>query len=126
MVAPITKQDTKGLVEAIHAFCDKHGIAVSAFGRLAVNDNKFMRRISSGSWIERKTFQRVQDFMDRAERGKVALRGRPRRKKEESNSYTMAELVNQQTSIRIPGSFDLHEQRYRFHMFAATTIVSRV
>ena len=126
MIAPITKQDTKGLVETIHAFCDKHGIAVSTFGRLAVNDGKFVRRISGGSWIERETFDRVQDFMHRAERGEVALRGRPRRKKEESNSYTMSELVNQQTSIRTPGSFDLHEQRYRFHMFAATTNVSWV
>ena len=126
MVAPITKQDTKSLVETINGFCEKHGIAVSTFGRLAVNDGKFVRRISGGSWIERETFERVQDFMDRAERGEIALRGRPRRKKEESNSHTMAELVNQQTSIRTPGSFELHEQRYRFHVFAATTNVSWV
>jgi len=126
VTAPITKQDTKGLVETINGFCEKHGIAVSTFGRLAVNDGKFVRRISEGSWIERETFQRVHAFMERADRGEIALRGRPRRKKEESSSHTMAELINQQTSIRTPGSFELHEQRYRFHVFAATTNVSWV
>ena len=124
MVAQFTKEDTQVLVKEINAFCDKHGIAVSTFGRLAVNDGKFVSRISSGSWIAPETAKRSRDFMDRAERGEVILRGRPRRKK--TDAYSMAELVNQETSIRTPGNYAIHEQRHRFHVFSATTNVSWV
>jgi len=126
VAAPIAKQDTQELVNIINVFCQKHGIAASTFGRMSVNDGKFVNRISSGSWIEAETRKRVFDFMERVERGEIVLRGRPRRKKIESNSYTMSELINQDTSIRTPGSFEIHEQRQRFHVFAATTNVSWV
>ncbi len=109
------------IVKIVKAFCDQHGIAESTFGRLAVNDGKFVSRISAGSRIEPETAKRVRDFMDKAERGEIRLRGRPRRKKTESRDLKMAELISQETSIRTPGSFALHEQRHRFHVFAATT-----
>jgi hypothetical protein len=110
-----------GLVKAIRAFCKKHGIAESTFGRLAVNDGKFVRRIAGGSRIEQETAERVDAFMRAAERGEIRLRGRPRRKKAESNAETMAELISQETSIRTPGSFAFFEQRQRYHVFANTT-----
>ena len=115
------KEDRAKLIGDISEFCERHGIATSTFGRLAVNDGKFVSRISKGSWIEIGTARRVQDFMDRTERGEVVLGGRPRRKKEQSRAYRMAELISQETSIRTPGSFAIHEQRHRFHVFAATT-----
>lgn len=121
MVDQITKEDTQKLVKTIGAFCKKHGIALSTFGRLAVNDGKFVSRISEGSWIESATSKRVHDFMARAERGEIVLRGRPRHRRAVSKAYTMSELVNQESSIRTPGSFALHEQRHRYHVFAATT-----
>jgi hypothetical protein len=121
VVGFVTKQDTEKLVKAIEAFCKKRGIALSTFGRLSVNDGKFVARISKGGWIKPETSRRAFDFMNRAKEDGVFLRGRPRRKKQESNAYTMAELVNQETSIRTPDSFALHEQRHRFHLFAATT-----
>lgn len=126
LVAQFTKEDTQVLVKEIKAFCEKHGIAASTFGRLAVNDGKFVSRISGGSWIAPETAKRARDLMDRAERGEVVLRGRPRRKKSESNAYSMAELVNQETSIRTPGNYAIHEQRHRYHVFGATTNVSWV
>ena len=115
------REDRAKLIGVIASFCERHGIATSTFGRLAVNDGKFVSRISNGSWIERETARRVQDFMDRADRGEVTLGGRPRRKKDQSRAYRMAELISQETSIRTPGSFAIHEQRHRFHVFAATT-----
>tara|TARA_B100000497_G_C7672271_1_gene405776 strand:+ start:339 stop:1769 length:1431 start_codon:yes stop_codon:yes gene_type:complete len=115
------QKDTKSLVEAINAFCEKFGIAQSTFGRLSVNDGKLVNRISKGSWISPTTEERVQEFMKKAEKGEIVLRGRPRRKKTESNAYTMAELVNRESTVRTPGSFVLHEQRQRSHVFAATT-----
>ncbi len=109
------------LAAAIRAFCKKHKIAESTFGRLAVNDGKLVGRISSGSRIESRTAERIAAFIERADRGEIELRGRPRRKKAQSNAETMAELISQETSIRTPGSFAFHEQRQRFHVFAGTT-----
>ncbi len=109
------------IVKIIGAFCEKYGIAESTFGRLAVNDGKFVSRISAGSRIEPETAERVATFMQAADRREIRLRGRPRRKKTESNAEKMAELINMETSIRTPGSFAFFEQRQRFHVFANTT-----
>lgn len=109
------------LVDSIRTFCAAHGIAESTFGRLAVNDGKFVNRIAGGSRIETGTATRAYDFMKRAERGDYILRGRPRRKKEVSSAEKKAELISEETSVRTPGSFAFHEQRQRFHMFANTT-----
>lgn len=114
-------EDITALVEKVRNFCARHGIAESTFGRHAVNDGKLVSRISSGSWIEEETARRVHDFMERAERGEVALRGRPKRKKSDSNATKMAELISSESSVRTPGSFAFHEQRQRFHIFANTT-----
>ncbi len=114
-------KDIAALVREVRSFCVRHGIAESTFGRHAVNDGKLVSRISSGSWIEEETARRVHDFMKRAEQGEVALRGRPKRKKSESNAAKMAELISSESSVRTPGSFAFHEQRQRFHVFANTT-----
>lgn len=113
--------DADALLAAATAFCEAHGIAASTFGRLAVNDGKFLGRIAAGSRIEPETARRVTEFMERAARGEIVLRGRPRRKKDESHALTMAELISQETSVRTPGSFAFHEQRQRYHVFANTT-----
>ena len=110
--------DPEAITKVVRAFCEKYGVAESTFGRLAVNDGKLISRISSGSRIEPETALRVADFMARADRGEVRLRGRPRRKKSQTSDYRMSELVSQETSIRTPGSFAIHEQRHRYHVFA--------
>ena len=109
------------IVVKVKAFCDKYGVAESTFGRLAVNDGKLVSRIAGGSRIEVETARRMSDFMAKVDRGDVRLRGRPRRKKDRSAAETMAALINQETSIRTPGSFAFHEQRHRYHVFANTT-----
>lgn len=109
------------LLDEIAALCHAQGIAESTFGRLAVNDGKLVGRLRNGSRIGEDTARRVRAFMDDVARGKIALQGRPRRKKSESSAVTMAELISQETSIRTPGSFAFHEQRQRFHAFAGTT-----
>jgi hypothetical protein len=114
-------EEPEAILAVVRAFCEEKGIAESTFGRLAVNDGKFVGRIASGSRIEPETAERVDVFMEKANKGEIRLRGRPRRKKTESNAFKMAELISQETSIRTPGSFAIHEQRHRFHVFAATT-----
>ncbi len=117
----MTNEEIAALVEEVRSFCDGHGIAESTFGRHSVNDGKLVSRISSGSWIEDMTAKRVRAFMDQVERGEIVLRGRPRRKKSDSNAKKMAELISSESSVRTPGSFAFHEQRQRFHIFANTT-----
>ncbi len=119
MAEPV--DDSDAIAATARAFCKRHGVAESTFGRLAVNDGKLISRICSGSRIEPETVKRVTEFMGRVERGELRLRGRPRRQKERSAIETMAELISQETSIRSPGSFAFHEQRQRFHVFANTT-----
>jgi hypothetical protein len=109
------------IVLIIREFCEKYGVAESTFGRLSVNDGKLVSRIASGSRIKRETARRMVKFMEQVDLGEVRLRGRPRRKKDQSAAETMAELISQETSIRTPGSFAFHEQRQRFHIFASTT-----
>ena len=116
-----SNQDIASLVKEVRIFCDRHGIAESTFGRHAVNDGKLVGRLSNGSWIEQETERRVKAFMNRVDLGEVVLRGRPRRKKSDSNAEKMAELINSESSVRTPGSFAFHEQRQRFHIFANTT-----
>lgn len=113
--------DPDALVGVIRAFCTRHGVAESTFGRLTVNDGKLVARIARGSRIEIDTARRIEDFMNRAGRGEIRLRGRPRRTKDRSAAETMAELISQETSIRTPGSFAFQEQRQRYHVFANTT-----
>ena len=105
----------------IRNFCKRHGVAESTFGRLSVNDGKLMSRIDAGSRIEPVTARRVAEYMKRADNGEIRLRGRPRRNKQHSAAETMADLISRETSVRTPGSFAFHEQRQRFHVFAATT-----
>ena len=119
-------EDIAALVKTVRAFCDRHGIAESTFGRHAVNDGKLINRMMAGSWIEDGTAQRVRDFMARGDRGDVILRGRPKRKKLEARREKMTELVSSESPVRTPGSFAFHEQRQRFHIFANTTSESWV
>lgn len=116
--API---NTDALMEEIRQFCDTFGIAESTFGRHAVNDGKFVSRITQGSWFTSDTAARVQDFMQRARTGEIVLRGRPRRKKDGSRAEKMEELISRETSVRTAGSFAYLEQRQRLHIFSNTT-----
>ena len=77
----------RALLKVIRRFCKTHGIAESTFGRLAVNDGKFVGRIEAGSRIETETARRVDAFIAQVEAGEIVLRGRPRRKKAESSAF---------------------------------------
>ena len=114
-------EEPEAILAVVRSFCKEKGIAESTFGRLAVNDGKFVRRIASGSRIAPETAKRVEAFIGKTNRGEIMLRGRPRRKKIESGAFKMAELISQETSIRTRGDFAIHEQRHRSHIFAATT-----
>lgn len=54
-----------GLLDAISDFCRAKTMAESTFGRLAVNDGKFVSRLRDGARITPETLDRVTQFMAR-------------------------------------------------------------
>lgn len=51
------------LVAEIEAFITERGLAPSTFGRLAVNDGKFVGRLRKGGSLTMATADRVRNFM---------------------------------------------------------------
>jgi hypothetical protein len=51
------------LLSEITAFIAERGMASSTFGRLAVNDGKFVARIEAGGDVTSRTAERVRGFM---------------------------------------------------------------
>ncbi len=51
------------LLADISAFCRRHGLAESTFGRLAVNDGKFVARLRAGGRVRHQTLVHVQAFL---------------------------------------------------------------
>ena len=54
-----------GLLDTIAEFCRLKSMAESTFGRLAVNDGKFVSRLRDGARITPETLERVSGFMAR-------------------------------------------------------------
>jgi hypothetical protein len=53
------------LLDSITAYCRQAKIAESTFGRLAVNDGKFVSRLRDGSRVTPETWQRIADYIAR-------------------------------------------------------------
>lgn len=53
------------LLREIDAFCRTHTLAESTFGRLAVNDGKFVGRLKNGGKVTTSTVERVRAFMSK-------------------------------------------------------------
>jgi hypothetical protein len=53
------------LLREIDAFCRVHTLAESTFGRLAVNDGKFVGRLKNGGKVTTSTVERVRAFMSK-------------------------------------------------------------
>ncbi len=53
------------LIEEIETFCRDNDMAESTFGRMAVNDGKFMGRLRSGRTVTAKTLERVRTFIQK-------------------------------------------------------------
>lgn len=62
------------LLQVIDRFTGEAGIAESTFGRLAVNDGKFVPRLRNGGGVTVATVERVESFI--AERRKDKCRRR--------------------------------------------------
>ena len=56
-------EDHQTLIDKIEEFCRARTIAETTFGRLAVNDGKFVGRLRAGKGVTTRTLKRVRDFM---------------------------------------------------------------
>ena len=55
--------EAQTLIAEIREYCRREGCAESTFGRLAVNDGKFVGRIRNGGRVTTRTMERVRRFM---------------------------------------------------------------
>src|SRR5689334_11885332 len=55
--------DSETLLQEISEYCRRVGMAESTFGRLAVNDGKFVSRLKYGGRITTETLTRVRTYM---------------------------------------------------------------
>lgn len=58
-------EDVSRLIGEIEGYCRQHGLAESTFGRIAVNDGKFVGRLRAGRGVTTRTVSRVRAFMGR-------------------------------------------------------------
>ena len=59
----MTDRDT--LLREIDAFCEREGMTATRFGRAALNDGHFLRRLREGGNITLRTVDRVRAFIQR-------------------------------------------------------------
>lgn len=55
--------EIQNFLKEIETYCRSHAIAESTFGRIAVNDGKFVGRLRAGRGVTMKTIERVRAFM---------------------------------------------------------------
>tara|TARA_B100000497_G_scaffold81951_1_gene91384 strand:- start:2783 stop:4219 length:1437 start_codon:yes stop_codon:yes gene_type:complete len=116
-----TKQLVKGkhpvLVNEIELFCESVGIAESTFGRLAVNDGKFVNRIRGGSKVGEKMVARVQEFMSKIRSGNLIIEGRHRRRVGVAKKEMLAKISSQETTAGLSQAVEYNEQRQSHSLF---------
>jgi len=61
MVNPMTEREK--FISDIEAFIADTGVAATEFGRLTMNDKKFVGRLRAGSDVRLDTVERVRRFM---------------------------------------------------------------
>jgi hypothetical protein len=72
MITPSSETIRNALVERATKYVDSHGSSFSAIGLAAVNDSKFLARVQKGENFSVKTYQKVMDWLDAAERENAA------------------------------------------------------
>jgi hypothetical protein len=51
------------LITDIEAFCERHGMAESRFGELAMGDKPFVKQVREGRSVQMRTAEKVRAFM---------------------------------------------------------------
>ena len=117
--------NTDEFLSEIGAYCREAGLAESTFGRLAVNDGKFISRIRNGGRITMQTLDRVRDFIaqhpadDFPARDSLLRGGVPRVRIPEASTPVDAapRTVSPQNSKR---NFRFFDNRQKYLLFVNT------
>lgn len=56
----------------IEAFCERHGLAETRFGELAMGDKPFVKQLREGRNVQMRTAEKVRAFMASYEAGIAA------------------------------------------------------
>src|SRR5687767_15085032 len=91
--------ETEALLAEINAYCRETKVAETTFGRLAVNDGKFVSRLRNGSRVTSDTVTRVRSYM--------AHHGAP------SPAEPRAQLLSI-VPAQLPPALDGTERNFRF------------
>ena len=108
------------LLREITLFCERHGIAESTLGRLAVNDGKFVRRASGGATIGAGMIDRIRRFMQEVNSGQRIVRGRSRRKRSVATREVLLKIRQIETSVRPYRGHEYNDERQKHHLLANT------
>jgi hypothetical protein len=60
------------LLSDIEAFCERHGMAETRFGELAMGDKPFVKQLREGRNVQMRTADKVRAFMAEYETAKAA------------------------------------------------------
>lgn len=113
----ILRDSNRKLILQIEHFCDKHDIAETTFGRLAVNDGKFVGRVRNGSKVSDRLLSRVAVFVESVSDGSRVIVGRSRRRHEVARTETIKQISEQQSIASPPRSAGYHEEREKRMVF---------
>jgi hypothetical protein len=112
------------LLDSIMALCQKDKIAESTFGRLAVNDGKFVSRLRNGSRVTPETWDRVSRFIS-SRGGKTPKQADPRSLHLMSAETPAAKPVEQPTGTEAGNgssqkNFRFFDNRQKYLLFVNT------
>jgi hypothetical protein len=122
--------DVEALLEEIEIYCQTHAMAESTFGRMAVNDGKFVGRLRDGSGVTSKTMTRVRAFITSGnealdDAGKTSEpASKPRRKRKTTKPAQTGEPAGQATDGgNRQQNFRFYDNRQKYLMFVQKHMV---
>ena len=113
----LVKVENSIFLKEIEDFCAKVGIAESTFGRLAVNDGKFVARARGGSNVGKKMVARTYEFMADVRSGERSVEGRDRRRVGIAKKEMLAQISSQETTAGLSQATEHNEQRQSHLLF---------
>lgn len=112
-----------GLLDSITAYCQKAKIAESTFGRLAVNDGKFVSRLRDGSRVTPETWQRVTDYIS-TNGGKVPAEIDPQTLHVMAHNHADLKIrqdaLSQDNDVSSERNFRFFDNRQKYLLFITT------
>jgi SAM-dependent methyltransferase len=106
--------EAEALLRQVTGYCRRAGLAETTFGRLAVNDGKFVSRLRAGGRTTPDTVARVRAFIARLD--PAAEAGPPERDEPAPPATPPAPPV----AVSATGAFRFYENRQKYLMFVNT------